>query len=730
MKIKLKLSAMMIAIVVAVAGSIAVLQLRQASGISLEMSKRGVTYLSRQRAEYWKGLLNGYIQVLRTAAAVMSDYEDLPAPERRDRYDQMLLSIMQAQSEFVRVFTVWKPGVLDGMDSSYIGRTGSGPQGQYAMSYSRETGQITGTSSLSIADSMAHVSSPNARKDWVDHPMPFTVSGKGVYAVRMMVPITNFNTGEIVGTVGCMLDTGVCQPILENSIKAFEEMTAVSIYSGNGFIIASFKPERIGEMLIDAEIQYGDLKIEASEAVLAGKEFECYSYAPLLKTNLQIFLTSFNIGNSDTTWSIMVGSSERFIMKDVNAMTRFTVILAAIAISAAMIIVYLALGSVTRPIVKVAGILRNVAKGDLTQTINVNTKDELGDLSNDLNVTLENIKNMIGGIKKQASNLNDIGSALASNMNETAASVSQITANIRNIKSRVMNQSASVSETHATMEQVVGNIGKLNGHVEDQSSNMSQASSAIEQMVASIHSVTETLVNNTDNVKTLMESSEVGRNGLSEVAQDIQEIARESAGLLEINSLMENIASQTNLLSMNAAIEAAHAGEAGKGFAVVADEIRKLAENSGEQSKTIGTVLKKITDSIDKITGATENVLTKFGAIDTSVKTVAEQEENIRSAMEEQGEGSKQVLDGVSHVNEITRQVMSGSQEMLEGSREVIKESNNLEKVTQEITGGMNEMASGADEIIVAVNHVNELCGRNRESIGVLLEEVARFKVA
>jgi len=199
---------------------------------------------------------------------------------------------------------------------------------------------------------------------------------------------------------------------------------------------------------------------------------------------------------------------------------------------------------------------------------------------------------------------------------------------------------------------------------------------------------------------------------------------------MEINSVMSNISSQTNLLSMNAAIEAAHAGDAGKGFAVVADEIRKLAESSSVQSKTISMVLKKIKGSIDKITQSTGNVLTKFGAIDDNVRIVAEQEENILHAMEEQGIGSKQILDGVGKVNDITRQVSDRSDEMLKNANEVIRESENLEKATQEIECGMNEMATGADQINIAVHHVNDISGKNRDGIGVLIKEVSRFKVA
>ena len=400
-------------------------------------------------------------------------------------------------------------------------------------------------------------------------------------------------------------------------------------------------------------------------------------------------------------------------------------------IISAILVSYLFARGISKPIAGIAHALKNIAKGegDLTRRLWAPSNDEIGDMVNNFNQTMENIKNLVKNIKGEADKLSQVGTALSNDMTETAAAVKQIATTIQNIKNQAVNQSASVSETNATMEAIVRIIGNLSGHIKSQSTSVTESSTSVENILSNIQSVTNTLVKNDDNVQLLQETSEIGRNSLQEVAGDIQEIARESEGLLEINSVMNNIASQTNLLAMNAAIEAAHAGESGRGFAVVADEIRKLAENSGRQSKTTASVLKKIKGSIDKISLSTNKVLKGFEAIDTSIKTVVQQEKNIRRTMEEQAQGSKEILNTIVHLNDTTDQIKNGSNEMREGANEVSREGTNLEKITQEITNGMSEMACGAEQITTAISHVNELSEKNQQCIGLLIQEVSRFKV-
>ena len=671
MKLKFKLSVIVIAIVIVIVVTVAVVQLNTASKMAIGLNVDAVSFLNDARSIFWEGRENERFETLRGIVYQMSDYESIPAETRREQFEAVISRVLAGNPDFVTIYTVWKPNAVDGMDAANIGRTGSTDTGQFAVAYTRETGSITSRITSDVNGAMAYFNGPNSRKDRVLPPEERTVKGESTYVIRFMVPVVNPRTKETVGGVGGYIDIANMQSTLQNTIATNEVIAAMAIYDSTGFILASFVPERIGKNLRDVDKLYGVHIDKAAQAVQRGVDAQYSSYSDLLDGNVQIDLMPIKIGNSDTTWSVMIAAKEEFMLKDVNKMRTFTIILAAISIAAAAVIVFIILARTVKPIVTVADTLKDIAQGegDLTRTVNVHSKDEVGDLAKYFNQTLDKIKNLVIIIKNEAEKLSDIGSDLSSNMTETAAAVNEITANIQSIKSRVINQSASVTETNATMEQVTVNINKLNGHVENQTKNVSQSSAAIEEMVANISSVTDTLIKNGENVKTLQDASEIGRTGLQDVAQDIQEISRESEGLLEINSVMENIASQTNLLSMNAAIEAAHAGEAGKGFAVVADEIRKLAESSSEQSKTIGNVLKKIKDSIDKITKSTENVLERFEAIDANVKTVAQQEESIRGAMEEQGQGSRQVLEGVGNVNEITRLVKSSSQEMLQGAR-------------------------------------------------------------
>ncbi|MDR2716635.1 MAG: hypothetical protein LBB89_01020 [Treponema sp.] len=347
MSVKIKLIIVMTVIVAVVAGGIVLIELQQVSGITRNLSSQSTAYIARQQAQYWNGYMGGYMRVLRTAAGLMGHFEELPAGERRNRYEEMLISIFEDQPDFIRMFTVWKPNALDGMDARNIGRIGSTGTGQFAFDLGRETGRISAYIPGSVVPAvMEHINGPNTRKDSVDHPVPVTVLGKEVYAVRIFVPIINKSNGETVGAVGCLLDIDFVRLGAEAAIMEYGEVSSLSVYSGNGFIMGSYNPERIGKMLIDSETQFGEYISIANDAVNHGREFWCSGYDQLLSTTLQIVMVPVAIGNSDTTWSVMVGTAEWYVLRDVTAMTRFAITLLIMALIIAVVIINIVLSAI------------------------------------------------------------------------------------------------------------------------------------------------------------------------------------------------------------------------------------------------------------------------------------------------------------------------------------------------------------------------------------------------
>ncbi|NOU01155.1 MAG: HAMP domain-containing protein, partial [Gallionella sp.] len=338
--------------------------------------------------------------------------------------------------------------------------------------------------------------------------------------------------------------------------------------------------------------------IEEIDKSVKGADKPIYAALAELKsiTQDEVNVTAQNIND-------IAASGERLIVS-------MSVLIATMSVLFAWLVTV----SIVRPLHGAIKIAKRVAERDLTQQIEVRTRDEVGEL--------------VQALKTMKESLTGIVSEVRSNTISITTASQQIAAGNSDLSARTEHQASTLEETATSMEE-------LSATVKQNAENTKHAN----QLATSASSI-----------------AIQGGHVVGEVVQTMASISTSSKKIVDIISVIEGIAFQTNILALNAAVEAARAGEQGRGFAVVAAEVRNLAQRSAAAAKEIKTL---IGDSVDKVEAGSKQV-DQAGAtmneIVTAVKRVTDIMYEISAASTEQSAGIEQVNQAIMQMDEVTQQ--------------------------------------------------------------------------
>ena len=379
-----------------------------------------------------------------------------------------------------------------------------------------------------------------------------------------------------------------------------------------------------------------------------------------------------------TGWKLVGMISENEVQSSIMTIQSAIVVAGTVSIVIGLVIALLFSLSLLREIKKVNAAMNRVSEGDLTDRINVKSRNELGQLESNFNDMVEHVSGLVRGVEERSNTILDAATNIATVAKTTTDTTSQVTEAIQSVSIGASDQAESTGEATTEVENLAKKLEETNTYVQD----INHLSVDTKGLSSKGLGIVNELITKADQTK---ENSNLSKTVMQEMVTSIDQINY-------ISDVITDITEQTNLLSLNASIEAARAGESGRGFAVVADEIRKLAEQSqsstdeikrivteistksqlvertlnesdeliAEQNSSIEdtkTLFTDISESINALTEGLSNILNLNQQMDASRATVVEKMENIASISVESAAASEEVTASTEEVNSTMEQL-------------------------------------------------------------------------
>ncbi len=343
--------------------------------------------------------------------------------------------------------------------------------------------------------------------------------------------------------------------------------------------------------------------------------------------------------------------------------------------------------SITRPLDLGVAFVNRMAGGDLTQTLDIVQKDELGNLATALNRMGSSLRQMFG-------EMTDGVQTLSSSATELSTISQQMTSSAEHSSARAHSVATAAEEMSASMASVAGAMDHA-------TSNISSVAAATEEMTSTISEVARS----SEKARVITGQAVVQA---SDITRQVVELGRAAREIGKVTETISAISAQTNLLALNATIEAARAGVAGKGFTVVASEIKELAQQTA---------------------AATEGIREKIENIQLSTRETVEDIERISGVIQEVSEMINATAVAIEEQSVVTRDIATNIAQAAYGIHEVNDSVSQTSRVSESIAHEITEANQSAGEIATSSAQVMMSSGelaRLAEQLGVTAR---RFKI-
>ncbi len=482
----------------------------------------------------------------------------------------------------------------------------------------------------------------------------------------------------------------VCTDVLKQ-----EDIIYITIYDDRGRIIGDSDYSRVSRE--EPEIFNEITQFDYSQPVPYTKTVEDSFYINKTKREDKDVIEARRklLINGRLIGAMVLGASQERSNKIIHTATLQIFIISIGILVLGVIAAFFFTRTLTRPIKLLQAGAQKIGAGDLTHTINVNTRDEIGLLAstfNNMSHFLESIQTAIFRTKSLTETLQRISEHLSSLAEEISAATQEVTSNISSVATNAEQQREHTVNSAKTIQDQAASLKKFLTSL-DEASNLARLT----------HSTAE------DSSRIIQSAIEKINLLFNIFDQNVRQVEELSGTIQEIDQMLEvitQISEQTNLLALNAAIEAARAGDAGRGFAVVADEIKKLAEESGDATKQIGSLVQRIQhenrSAVTSMTDGAKHVISGRESMTESEKSLAiivKSVSNLEQRVASMSTLSSSQLERTDEVQGNMREVIVFAEDNASALEEIAASMEELNNSMVSVTDSIQEISTASDSL-------------------------------